>query len=160
MMENWWPSAAIHPLMEVQNHGLDHDHETIIPGSYDETLSSLINWDITLPAGGGIPQMKSTRIDTFEESEMYVQAAGEYISMRIGMGTDLFAYPFGPASDYMIDIYMPVYDTMTVAAFCTGGEYVTKQSNPFCLGRFIHRSSPEYGGWRNAEELRQILRAY
>lgn len=151
MQENWWPSANNHPLMEVQNHGLDHDHNSIPAGVYDEKM------DIYLPAGGGDPQMTSMRIDTLEESLDYVQAAGEYISNRIGMGTDLFAYPFGPASDYMINTYMPVHDNLTVAAFCTEEEYVTRDSNPYCLGRFVHRSLPIYGGWQTAEQLRMIL---
>lgn len=154
MQENWWPAAANHPLMEVQNHGLDHDHETIPEGTYDEKI------DVFLPAGGGKPQMTSMRIDTLQEASDYIGLAGQYISDKIGVGADLVAYPFGPASDYMINDYMPSQYSShgAIAAFCAGGEYVTRDSNPYCLGRFIHRSSPAYGGWRNAEELRAILR--
>lgn len=162
MQDNWWPSANAHPLMEVQNHGLDHDHEAIPAGTLDLLLTDALGLDlpVMLPAGGGEPQMTSLRIDTLAESSDYVGLSAEYIYARAGLWPDLLAYPFGPASDYMINTYMPNYfsDHGSVAAYCAGGVYVTRDSNPYCLGRFVHRSSPAYGGWRTAEELKMILR--
>lgn len=160
MSENWWPSANNHPLMELQSHGLDHDHESIPAGTLDERLSDVVGIDIFLPAGGDEPQMNSVRIDNYAEASVYVGLASEYIASRLGTWPDLFAYPFGPASDYMINIYMPTQyaEHGVVAAFCAGGEYVTRNSNIYCLGRFIHRAFPQYGGWRNEEELKNLLR--
>lgn len=160
MQENWWPSANSHPLMEVQNHGLDHDHNSIPENTFDQRLSDLVGMDIFLPAGGGVPQMTSTRIDTYQESQDYISISAEYIADKLGNWPDLFAYPFGPTSDYMRDVYFTTFinEHKTIAAFCAGEQYVTKQSDIYCLGRFVHRSSPQYGGWRNAEELKSLLR--
>ena len=158
MNDNWWSSAHYHPLLEVYNHSLDHDHNAIPADTYDEHI------EVELTAGGGQGQMTSRRIDTHAKNDLYVALAAEYITARIGMWPDLFAYPFGPASTYAVQDYFPRYahEHGTVAAFCTDGganRYVTLQSDPFCLPRFVHRSSPAFGGWRDADELRAILRA-
>lgn len=162
MADNWWSAASVHPLLEVQNHSLDHDHEAIPAGTLDLLLTDALGLDlpVMLPAGGGEPQMTSLRIDTLAESSDYVGLSAEYIYRRTALWPDLLAYPFGPASDYMINDYMPTHyaEHGVVAAFCAGGRYVTRNSNIYCLGRFVHRSSPAYGGWRNADELRALLR--
>ena len=152
MNHNWWPSAAAHPLLEVQNHSLDHDHNSIPDGAYDEYLG------VDLTAGGGKGQMTSLRIDTAEENALYVDLAASYIWHKTAAGPDLFAYPFGPASEYSRTEYFPGQRD-TVGAFCGSGGYVTRDSDPYCLPRFVHRSSPQYGGWRDAAELKEILRA-
>lgn len=154
MSDAWWSAASAHPLMEVQNHSLDHDHESIPEDTLDEKL------DVLLPAGGGKPRMTSTRISSFDQSTDYVTVSAEYIEQKTGLWPDLFAYPFGPASSFMRDVYFPEQFEQhgTVAAFCGAGGYVTKESNPYCLERFVHRASPQYGGWRDEHELEAILR--
>lgn len=162
MSDAWWSAASAHTLMEVQNHSLDHDHEAIPENTPDDALTTKLGYldTITLPAGGGKARMTSTRIDTQREAEDYVTISGEFIRAKTGLEPDLFAYPFGPASAYLRDTYLPrmMEDNGPVGAFCGAGGYVTRNSHPYCLERFVHRASPQHGGWRNAEELEAILR--
>jgi hypothetical protein len=152
MHDNWWPAAAHHPMLEIQNHSLDHDHIRIPGGVYDEAL------DIPLTAGGGAGQGTSLRIDTLDEHIAYVEASTYWIWHKTNTGADLFAYPFGPASEYSKTVYFPGQQD-THGAFCASGGYVTRQSDPWCLERVVHRAPDSHGGWSSADGMRRILKA-
>lgn len=123
------------------------------------------SWDHNHPAVGKVCQRDNLKgsfvsIDTFEECQCEVKQAGEYIAGKIHPAwPDLFAYPYGPSSNYIRETYFPqsLKQHRISAAFGASGGYLTEDSFRWNLPRFVFGASPP-AGWRTAAELRQILR--
>ena len=119
MSDDWWRSAANHPLLDIGNHGWDHNH----PDLAEEHHSR-----------GGF-----TVIDTLEHCRRQVVQAGEFIQGITGQWPQVFAYPFGESSDYIRDEFFPEYghEHHSVAALGTRAGLVSAQSSRWDLPRFV-----------------------
>lgn len=161
MQSNWWAAAHHSGLMEVYNHGTDHDHSAIEEPLWDEEM------EVWLPASAHADNnwkgtMQPVRINNLESSRIHIAYAAEYIYEKIGAWPDLFAHPMGQVSNYARDVYFPNYfnEHGTVAAFCTerGGRgahpnnYMQRGQNRWCLPRLTHGYS-----WRTPQEFLEIL---
>ena len=160
--DNWWAGAHHSGLMEVYNHGMDHDHSVIEEPLWDEEM------EVWLPAAGHSDgdwsgRMRPDRINTLEANRIHIADAARYIADKIGAWPDLFAHPMGRVSDYTRRVYFPLYfhEHGTVAAFCTEvagrgpqpANYLTRGADRWCLPRLTHGYS-----WRTQEEFLEILR--
>lgn len=158
LSDDWWNAANASGIIEVYNHSADHDHSSITRGRYDGAVNFYI------PAAGyGDYQWQGQnnfyRIDSYREASFEVANSAMYIQQKTGAWPDLFAYPFGHASEYMKSNYFPNHQSehQTLAAFCTEREsiastYATRASNRYCLGRFSYGYS-----WTSPSGLQSIL---
>lgn len=162
MNDNWWAAAHHSGILEVYNHGADHDHTVLTEQIWEPLL------DAHLPAAGNADgdwsgKLRPDRINNLESNRVHISYAAEYIASRIGVWPDLFAHPMGRVSDYARTVYFPHYfhEHGTVAAFCTEvagrgphpRNYLTRGADRWCLPRLTHSYS-----WRTPEEFLTILR--
>jgi len=119
MSDDWWRAAASHPLLDIGNHGWDHNHPDLEEGLY--------------PRGG------FTAIETLEHCRQQVVQAGDFIRNITGQWPEIFAYPFGESSDYIRDEFFPNYSNehQSLAALGTRAGLVSAQSNRWDLPRFV-----------------------
>jgi polysaccharide deacetylase len=137
--DSWWRAAAQTGILEIGNHSWDHTHPS---------LATVAQRD----------QSKGTfmGIDNLDDATAQVARAEEYIRrLTGGLVAPLFAYPYGETTDYLINEYFPNYTEQhrTVAAFSTGGDYVTRGTNRWNLPRFMCGLH-----WKSPEGLEAILR--
>jgi len=119
MSDDWWSAAANHPLLEVGNHGWDHNHPDLADEHY--------------PRGG------FTAIETIEHCRQQIVRAGEFIADKTGQWPRIFAYPFGESSDYIRNEFFPQYgqEHRCLAALGTRPALVSAQSNRWDVPRFV-----------------------
>lgn len=162
--EDWWGPANASGIMEVYNHGADHDWKKLDDGNLDtipdfppghcSLLESAFvpNTYIAVgdPSGqGGIGLADFFRIDSYMEADKQVRRAGNYIATKISPAyPDLFATPYGDQSTYLRDTYFP--DCQTVNAGCpqkhnvtaafgpAGSVYVDRNTNRWAIPRFVY----------------------
>jgi hypothetical protein len=135
----WWAEAARTGILDIANHSWDHTHPMV------STIAQR-------------HQKKGTfmGIDNLEDADAQIIQADAYIKrLTGGLAAPLFAYPYGEATDYLVQDYFPnnMKRHGMVAAFSTGGEYVTCDSNRWNIPRFV--CGPH---WKSPEGLEQILR--
>lgn len=138
MNDNWWNEANNSGIMSIYNHSWDHNLSEV----------SVVCEDCQRKGSFDV-------IDTYGECQCEVQQAAEYIHRKIYPAwPTLFAYPYGQSSEYIRDTYFPNFQEQhrTLAAFGTGGGYITKASPRWNLPRFVCGSE-----WRETGELIQIL---
>ncbi len=124
--DHWWGDAEADGLLRIENHSWDHVH----PGA-------------TRVAQKDQHKGNFTRVDSFDDCEAQVAAAAEYIALRSGRVPRYFAYPYGQASAYLRDTYLPEHGGRLGlrAAFSIDHSYVTAESNRWYLPRFTHGAS-------------------
>lgn len=152
----WWFDAERHPLLSVQNHSADHEHQALAERVFDPAL------DAHLPAAGHADgrwrgEHDPLRWSTHAAADVAVARAGRYIGGLTGYWPDFFAHPFGLVSPYLEQLYLPAYprEHEIAAAFCTEGRperFVTRRSPIFCLPRLTRGYS-----WRSATEFTALL---
>lgn len=118
--DEWWKPAAESGLLSIQNHSWDHNHPEV-----DETVQRdgrKGRFDV---------------IETFAECDVEVTRAAEYIHSKTAHWPDLLAYPWGEASAYLRDEFLPRFADRhrTRAAFAAHDGYVTRESNVWSLPR-------------------------
>lgn len=142
LRSDWWSSAQTSGIMEIYNHSLDHDHSAITSQQWDPFVQSYI-----AVGGYGDGNWAGTnsfeRIDSYVEADAEVRKAAAYIQGEIGVWPDLFAYPEGHHSDYILNTYFPTYTSehQTYAAFCLGDTYASRSSPRYCIPRFTFNSA-------------------
>lgn len=136
LSEDWWADAEAGEYLTIGNHSWDHRHPSAIPAE----------------EGGG----DFATVDTERACRKQIVDAGKYIAKRTGRWPELFAYPFGQASDYLKNVYFPNHGTKhkTLAAFSTEPGYLTEDANPFFLPRYICGYH-----WKTKRALIDILQA-
>lgn len=119
MSDDWWRAAANHPLLDIGNHGWDHNHPDLGVENY--------------PRGG------FAVIETLEHCRQQVVQGSEYIQSITGQWPQIFAYPFGESSDYIRNEFFPKHgnEHHCIAALGTGAGLVSTQSNRWDLPRFV-----------------------
>jgi len=138
----WWKFAEASGILKIYNHSWDHNHPAV---------------DAVCQKDNGKGSFEN--IDTFQECQCEVFQSAVFISEKIHPSwPDLFAYPYGPSSDYIKGIYFPQFieHHRTLAAFGASGGYLTKGSFRWNLPRFVSGASPPVG-WRTKDELMEIL---
>jgi hypothetical protein len=136
--EDWWPEAEHSGLLAVENHGWDHNHE------------SLAATATTAPRG-------TFRVESADEAETeIVQAASRIRELRGRGGDVLFAYPYGDPSEYLVKQWMRVHAERAgiAAAFGSDPEPVTAASDRWRVPRFVFRRD-----WQRPGELERLLRS-
>ena len=80
--------------------------------------------------------------------------AFEYIKYITDANPDLFVYPYGGYSSYLADTFFLNFgaEHRTVAAFTTQAGFISRNSNPYKLNRFMHAEH-----WSTGVEFQQIL---
>lgn len=167
MSDYWWSAANSSGFMEIYNHSADHDHSSVKGPIHDVNIGG------SLPIGGygdgnWVGQLDFSRINTYTEAQYEIAKSASYIAGKIAPAwPDLFAYPFGHASCYLVNTYFPNYwaQHQTFAAFNTeiqpnpkpgtcppDGNYVKRGQNRFNLPRITHGYS-----WSTPSGLLNIL---
>ncbi len=78
--------------------------------------------------------------------------AQDFIDARLRRNScRLFAYPYGHTNRYLVEDYFP-NQNLVQAAFCTGGEYLTKNSSIWAIPRFVCQQD-----WCHPDQLADIL---
>jgi len=139
MRDVWWAEAARTGVLEIGNHSWDHTHPSL-----DKVAQR--------------NQQKGTfiGIDNFADADAQIVQANAYIKrLTEELATPLFAYPYGETNDYLIHDYFPsnMKRHGLIAAFSTGGECVTCDSNRWNIPRFVCGHH-----WNTPEGLELILR--
>ena len=132
----WWQPAERGGLLAVESHGWDHNHESLAATS------------TRAPRGG----FQVT--DGAEADAEIVHAASELRGLRGRAGDVLFAYPYGDASDYLVEDYLPREGERhgIVAAFGAGGGAVTPSSSRWKIPRYVFGHH-----WKSPEDLERLL---
>ena len=149
MHDDWWQAADRSGIMSLHNHSMDHDHLFF---TQKEKLYDGARWTgYYLPAAGyadgeWVGKLNFGRIRTPRSAYIEITLAARLIQARLGRYPKFFAYPFGHASDYVRKEFFPRGDKRTQAAFCIEADrfdqtYVTRQSDRYCLPRFMHQVS-------------------
>ena len=135
--DQWWMDAASSGIMDVECHSWDHVHPELDNVAQQNQIK------------GDFGQVKS-----FIDSELQFTKAGEYIGSVLGNRPSLFAYPYGSASDYVVNEYLPKYQSRHQfrAAFTTEPKAVSKADSKWLLPRFVCGHD-----WRSPQELKEIL---
>jgi peptidoglycan/xylan/chitin deacetylase (PgdA/CDA1 family) len=123
--------------MSIESHSWDHNHVT---------LDTVVQRD----------QLKGDfrYIDNFEDCCVQLEKSAEYIEKISGVRPSYFAYPWGKASDYLLNHYMPEYKHRHQyrAAFSCFPKPVSREDNRWFLPRYICGHD-----WKSPEELSRIL---
>ena len=89
--EHWWAAAVASGRFDIGNHGWDH-----------------VSPSVTTAAEPGGKAGSFRHVDTFDEADLQVRVAREYIAARApNPGAAFFAYPYGDESAYAADDYLP-----------------------------------------------------
>ncbi|MCL2297296.1 MAG: polysaccharide deacetylase family protein [Proteobacteria bacterium] len=136
--DRWWRECAQQGIIGIGNHSWDHAAEAL------ETVHQTDNIKGSFHA-----------IDTYADADQQIRAAQDYLdTVTGGCATPLFAYPYGHAADYLVNEYFPNHEKehRQLAAFGTGGEPVTRNSNLWALPRYVCGQH-----WRTPEEFEKML---
>ena len=136
--DEWWADAAASGIMSVECHSWDHVHPE---------LSSVAQQD----------QIKGdfSRIQSFADCEIQFTQAGDYIGEQLaGRRPVFFAYPWGMASDYVVEQYLPNFRARHQfrAAFSIEPMAVSKSDNIWFLPRLVCGRD-----WQSPEGLKALL---
>jgi hypothetical protein len=134
--DGWWREAEATGLMSVESHSWDHNQATL-----DCTAASVPKGAFAL----------ASRADADAE----IRQATAYLRERRGRGGEvLFAYPYGPASDYLAREYFPdtSVDHGVYAAFTTDGVPVAAGMSRWRLPRYVSGWH-----WKSPDELERLL---
>jgi peptidoglycan/xylan/chitin deacetylase (PgdA/CDA1 family) len=134
MSESWWGAADKSRWLSIGNHSWDHRHPSLI--SSDE--------------GGG----HFFSVDTPGEAERQIVDSARYIAEKTARWPDMFAYPWGQASDYLRYEFFPGggHDHGCRAAFGTEPEHVHAGSDRWFLPRYVCGQH-----WQSPSDLLAIL---
>jgi peptidoglycan/xylan/chitin deacetylase (PgdA/CDA1 family) len=134
--DDWWPDAVSSGLMAIASHSFDHNHPSLREG--DEFAGTF------------------RCIGDFAAAEQQIGRATALLRAKApNDGDALFAYPYGEASDYLVDDYFPRHgERLGIhAAFACGGAPVTMHSNRWRLPRYVFGHD-----WKTPEDLVAMLR--
>ena len=135
--DDWWREAEASGLLAIESHGWDHNHESLA-----RTVASAPRgaFDVT------------TKADADAE---IAQASRELRRLRGRDGDVLFAYPYGPASHYLAEEYLPDGSNGhgVFAAFTTGRDPVHAGTSRWRIPRYVFGFD-----WKSGGELERLLR--
>lgn len=136
--DEWWAEAAQSGLMAIECHSWDHVHPELDHVAQRHQLKG-----------------DFTRIDSFQDAEIQIDKAGDYICRKLnGQRPRFFAYPWGDVSDYVASHYLPTFRPRHQfdAAFTIDPRPVSKSDSRWRLPRYVCGRD-----WRSGEEFMQIV---
>lgn len=136
--DDWWAAAQREGLLAIESHSWDHNHHTL-----PETVQR--------------EQRKGTfrTIDTYRDADAEIRAAADWLNGFLSPHrSSLLAWPYGEASNYLLDDYLPTHQAehRLRACFGTDPAPVDHSSPRWNLPRFVCGSH-----WKNAGELDRLL---
>jgi len=137
MHQRWWPDAARSGLLQIENHSWDHNHPLVERSAQrDNRRGSFLD------------------IETEAEAEAEIAQASDYISQACGRRPRYFAYPFGEASRFLREDYLPRRGAALglVAAFSTEPRALRSDDDRWYLPRFVSGRD-----WHCDDGLRQLV---
>ena len=94
-------------------------------------------------------------VDNRADADLQLVQAADFIRSRLGDDRpQLFAYPFGHSSPFLVNEYFGELTDYFFAAFATSGEPVTSHSNRWLIPRLVCGDH-----WKSSEDLGRILAA-
>ena len=135
MNDGWWRGAAASGVLQIDSHGLDHRHPCLAPGD---------------AAWGHFHG-----IDSEAACAEQVDSASALIEARSGQRPQVFAYPYGQATDYLRHEYLPRHAQRLglVAAASIEPGHFHWDSDPWFLPRYVSMAH-----WHGPEDLARLLR--
>jgi len=136
--DQWWLKAQNSGLLDVECHSWDHVHTELDQVAQQDQLKG-----------------DFSKVDSLMDAEFQFVRAGEYIGQVLdGKRPTLFAYPYGKASDYVVNEYLPGFRSRHQfrAAFTTEPKAVTKSDSIWLLPRFVFGHD-----WKSPQGLTEIL---
>jgi peptidoglycan/xylan/chitin deacetylase (PgdA/CDA1 family) len=137
--DHWWAAAVASGRFGIGNHSWDHVSPSVTPvGQRDGKTGSF------------------QPIDSFEDADLQVRAAREFIAARApNPAAGYFAYPYGDASDYVADHYLPEHGERngTIVAFTGHPGPLHDNSDRWRLPRYTCGMD-----WHSTAELAKIIR--
>jgi len=136
--DDWWTPALRTGLLSIGNHSFDHNHPTLASPATPGALGTFRGVDNAAAAEAQIARAAAM---------LHAQAPND--------GAALFAYPYGEASDYLVDEYFPRQGERIGirAAFACGAAPVTAASNRWRLPRYVFAHD-----WKTPADLHALLR--
>lgn len=136
--DEWWREADASGWLRIENHSWDHVH----PGATRVAQKDQIKGDFGL-------------VESFDDCEVQVAQAGALIETRTRRRPRYFAFPYGKASPYLRETYLPDNGARygIRAAFSIDHDFVTAKSDRWFLPRFTHGAE----GLTTADEFEGIL---
>ena len=136
--DEWWQEAATSGMMSIECHSWDHVHPDLDHvAQHDQVKGDF------------------SAVNCLDDAEVQFKQAGEYIAGVLhGQRPSMFAYPYGTASTYLVNEYLPGYQSRHRfrAAFTTEPKMVSKTDNIWLLPRFVCGQD-----WKSPGELISIL---
>lgn len=135
--EDWWPEANASGLMSIESHSWDHNHDALARTAQRANQRG----DFSL-------------IDTPAECRAEIDRASDYIEHRSGRRPRFLAYPYGQASEYLRQEYLPHHaETLGLkAALGCKAAPVTRRSDRWMLPRYVCGHD-----WTSNAELEALL---
>jgi peptidoglycan/xylan/chitin deacetylase (PgdA/CDA1 family) len=137
--DDWWVEAAASGLMGIASHSWDHNHEALSNPRFPRIARGMF-----------------TSIDTREAADYQIEQASRYLRQRApNSATRLFAYPYGPHSNYLVNEYFPQHgvELGIDACFTDDGMPWTNGASRWEIPRFGHGRD-----WHEPDELVRILK--
>lgn len=138
--DEWWLEAQESGLMSIECHSWDHNHPSLDQVAQQDQLKG---------------DFKS--IANYADCDVQVTRAGDYIEHKLqGHRPSLFAYPWGQASDYLLQEFMPRFQTRHQfrAGFSCEARAVSQDDNIWFLPRFVCGRD-----WKSSDELLALISA-
>lgn len=135
--DHWWREAASSGLMDIGNHSWDHVHHAVERIAIDSGVRD-----------------DFTQVSSHHEADREIRTAGQFIRERTGSPCDLFAYPYGHASEFLVAEYFPAHqhEHGMVAAFGAMGGAVEGGVSRWNIPRLVCGHH-----WKSPDELRALL---
>ncbi|HMB61175.1 MAG TPA: polysaccharide deacetylase family protein [Xanthomonadales bacterium] len=136
--DDWWRAAQESGLLSIECHSWDHVHPDLDVVAQKDQLKG-----------------NFSAVDSYEDCTVQVARAGDYIQEQLGnVRPNLFAYPYGESSNYLVNCYFPEFRHRHefVAAFSTEPKPLTKEANIWSLPRFVFGRD-----WSSPRELVTLL---
>lgn len=135
--DDWWSAANASGLMSIESHSWDHNHDALARTAQRDNRRG----DFTL-------------IDTAPECRAEIDQASDYIERLSGRRPRFLAYPYGQASEYLVDDYLPRHaETLGLeAALGCNAAPVSSQSKRWMLPRYVCGHD-----WTSDQELERLL---
>jgi hypothetical protein len=137
--DGWWRDAIGSGLMGIASHSWDHNHEALATSRFPHVARGAF-----------------TPIDTKELADYQIAQAGRFLWEHApNPAARLFAYPYGPHSEYLVKEYFPrnAAELRIDACFGDDARPWTGEANRWELPRFVHARD-----WHDPGELVRLLR--
>lgn len=136
--DDWYAAAEARGLLAIESHGWDHNHVSL---AQTATSAPRGTFDVRDPA----------------EAEVELAQAAVVLRQLRGRGGDvLFAYPYGPAAEYLADAWLPANgDANGIPAAFTAadGKAVSRGTSRWRIPRYVCGDH-----WKSQDDLAAVVR--